>query len=312
MGPRTMRPWGASGIGVLLAFFSTNAAAAPRPWPLREAVHVQPGVTCVEEPVLRDQIRTWLDADSVDGDLRVEVEGSRRDARAVSFRMWRGHRLLASRRFEPGPADCAQMHAVLGLAIALALKVSLRDELFGELASRPDEERWALGAGATAAWDVLPGGAWGATVWFEKALPEHFAAHLEFSGLAGSSETFERVQGKFSTASVALGFSLCAVPVLGARVRGRLCAGLEARRLLASGSGFTLSKDAGVGWLAVSNSAGVSVRVSPTWSLVGAVGLVLPMEKTQIAVTDATGHVVDSRDSAAVGGSITVGAAYEF
>ncbi len=299
------------GTVALIVCLSASATAAPRPRLLREAVHVTPGITCLDEEALREQVRAWLDADSVDGDLRVEVDGSSEDARVASFRMWRGDRLIAQRRFSPGPAQCAQLHAVLGLAVALALKVSLRDELLGDLGS-PPSGKWSLGAGAIGAWKVLPGEAWGAVIWLERALPEHFAAHLGLSGLAGLDETFDRVAGKFSTAQVALDLMLCAVPTLGARVRGRLCAGLEAREWFASGSGFAVSKDASFGGLAVSNSLGVSVEVRPSWSLIGTLGLVVPTARTRIAVSDPAGRVVDTYDSAPLGGLISLGGAYEF
>jgi hypothetical protein len=225
--------------------------------------------------------------------------------------MWRGDRLIAARRFAPGPTQCAQLHAVLGLSIALALKVSLRDDLLGEADSRPSRA-WVFGAGASAAWNVLPREAWGGVVWLERALPEHFAAHLGLSGLAGSTRTFDHVAGTFSTASVALELMLCAVPALSTTVRGRLCTGLEGRASFTSGSGFSISKDAAFDTLAVSNSVGVSVQVRPSWSLVGALGVVVPMTRTQISVSDPAGRVVDTRDSALVGGQITLGGAYEF
>jgi hypothetical protein len=203
------------------------------------------------------------------------------------------------------------MHAVVGLAIALALKVSLRDELLGEPVPT-GAFGWSLGVAATGAWNVVPGAAGGALVWVEKALPEHFAARLGVSGLIGGSNQFERVSGEFVTSSVALETALCAVPLLGKGVRGRLCIGLDARALFASGSGFAISRSTVLDWFSVANSLGLSVPIAPKWALVGAIELIAPLKRIQIAVVDTAGHVVDTRDSAAAGGLLSFGGAYEF
>src|ERR1700745_3220784 len=120
-----MRRWVSVGAGLLLALRTQSANAEPSQRSLQEAIRLRRGVTCIDENALREQVRSWLDADSVKGDLRVQVDGSDSNERAVSFRIWRDNRLIAERRFAPGPSQCAEMHAVVGLAIALALKVSL-------------------------------------------------------------------------------------------------------------------------------------------------------------------------------------------
>lgn len=306
-----MRRWVSLGAGLLLALRTQSANAEPRQRSLQEVIHLRRGITCIDESALREQVRSWLDTDTVDGDLRAEVEGSDRDERTVSFRIWRDGRLIAERRFAPGPSQCAEMHAVVGLAIALALKVSLRDALLGEPIP-PAGFGWSLGGAATGAWNVVPGAAGGALVWIEKALPEHFSAHLGVSALFGGSNQFERVSGEFVTSSVAVEAALCAVPTLGKGVRGRLCTGLEARTLFASGSGFAISRSTVLDWFSVGNSLGVSVPIAPKWALVGAIGLIVPLKRIQIAVVDAAGRAVDTRDSAAAGGQLSVGAVYEF
>jgi hypothetical protein len=297
---------------VLLFVFGASAAhAAQGRRSLRDAIHVSRGATCIDDMALREQVRAWLDADTIDDDLRVEVEGSDRDERFVSFRMWRGNQLIAERRFTPGPSDCAQMHAVVGLAVALALKVSLRDELFGEQRPSPSGA-WSLGAAANGALNVVPGAAGGAVLWLERALPENFAAHVGVSTLFGGARKFDRVSGQFTTSSVALEATACAVPRFGERVRGRLCAGLEGRVLFASGSGFAVSREAALEWFSLSNSLGITVVVAPRWSFLGAFGLVVPLQRVQLAVVDPAGRAVETRELAPAGGVISVGAAYEF
>jgi hypothetical protein len=296
------------GLLSFAVFHGRAANAAPRS--VRETIDVHPGVTCLDGATLREQVRSWLDADSVDGDFRVEVEGSDHDARMVSIRLWRRDELIAQRGFAPGPSDCAQMHAVVGLAIALALKVSLRDELLGE--PRPPPRTWLLGAAGSFAWEVVPGAAGGAVVWLEKLFPQHFSAQLRLSGLIGGSNEFEQVSGEFTASSIALEAAACALPLSGERVRGQLCVGFEARALRASGSGFATSKETVLDWFSVSNSAGISVRVAPRWWLTASAGVVMPLHTVQISVVDPSGRVVDTLQSSAAGGLFSLGGAYEF
>ncbi len=296
---------------VLLASRGAIAAPAPRFRSLAETIRVQPGVTCLDEVALREQVRSWLDSDAVDADLRVEVEGSATDGRFVSIRILRGDRPIASRHFAPGPSNCEQLHAVVGLAVALALKVSLHDELFGE--SVPAVvERWSLGAAAIAAWDVIPGAAGGLMLWFEQELPQHFAARFEVSGLTGGGGQFRTVSGEFAASSLAVDLAGCAVPVFGARVRGRFCTGLEARTLFATGSGFAISKDAVLDWFSLATSAGVAVQLAPHWSLLGMLGLVVPLQNVDVSVAESGGRVVETRTLSPAGGLFSLGSAYRF
>jgi hypothetical protein len=219
--------------------------------------------------------------------------------------------VIAERAFSPGPSQCEQMHAVVGLAVALALKVSLRDELFGEEAP-PAQGKWSVGAAASVAWNVIPGVAGGAVLWGERSFSESFALHLGVSGLAGGGTRFERVSGEFVPASIAVEAAACAIPSLTSGVRGRFCAGLEGRTLIASGSGFAISKDTVLDWFSFVNSAGAAFAIAPGWSLIGTVGFVMPLQKVQIAVADPMGRIVETRESTPVGGQLSFGAAYEF
>jgi hypothetical protein len=277
---------------------------------VRETIDVHSGVTCLDGATLREQVRSWLDADSVDGDLRVEVDGSDREQQTVSFRLWHRDELIAQRSFAPGPSDCAELHAVVGLAIALALKVSLRDELLGE--PRPPARTWSIGAAANFAWQVVPGAAGGAVLWLEKLFPRHFSVQLRLSGLLGGSNGFEHVSGEFTPSSLAVEVAACALPLSGERVRGQLCVGFEARALHASGSGFDTSKETTLDWFSVSNSIGISVAVAPRWWLTASAGVVMPLQTVQISVVDPGGHVVDTLESSPAGGLFSLGGAYEF
>jgi hypothetical protein len=294
---------------VFVASSYQAAFAAPRQ--LAEAIHVNRGATCIDEAALREQVRARLGSDTLDGDLRVAVDGSSSDETFVSFRIWQRERLIAERSFSPGPSQCAQMHAVVAVAIALALKVSLRDEDLAEPARSPTG-RWSVGAATIFSWSVVPGVAGGALVWVERSFGEHFAAHLGLSGLLGAGTTFERVAGEFVSSSVAGEIAACGMPSLGRGIRVRVCTGLEGRALFASGSGFATSKETSVQWFSLVTSLGVSGAITAEWALIGALGVAVPLQKVQIVVEDPGGQVVETRDSTAVGGLLSFGAAYAF
>src|SRR5882672_8649630 len=114
---------------VVLLLPTPEALAAGPQRALTDAIQVRPRATCIEATALAEQVGTWLGTDTADADIWVRVEGSGDDSRTVSFEMGRGDRRLHRRRFAPGPERCDHLQAALGLAIALAIRVSLLDEI---------------------------------------------------------------------------------------------------------------------------------------------------------------------------------------
>src|SRR5262245_58554465 len=116
----------AGGLWLLVAVSSARADSRSH---LAQVVHVDPGATCLDAGVLIEHIVSWLGTDQVDPGLSIEVVGSTKFSRFVSFRIARHDAELAERRFEPGPARCEDLHAALGLAIALACKATVLNGL---------------------------------------------------------------------------------------------------------------------------------------------------------------------------------------
>src|SRR5882672_1850766 len=78
---------------VWLCFCLPGAARAGDPNPVRsvrDAIHLQAGATCLDVAVLVEHVRAWLGATEVDQDLWIDVEGSPKDPRVVTFRTGRG------------------------------------------------------------------------------------------------------------------------------------------------------------------------------------------------------------------------------
>lgn len=117
---------------------SVPAAAAPEPRrPLAEAVTVSPGATCLSQPTLVEHIGTWLGGDTVDPGLAIDVRGDpvRSDVAAISLKTRDGG--LIERTFEGTPPTCSDMHAVIGLGVAMAIDASVLEDLGYDVIDSP-------------------------------------------------------------------------------------------------------------------------------------------------------------------------------
>jgi hypothetical protein len=301
---------------VLLPAREALGAEAQRP--LTEAIDVHPGATCVEAGALAEQVGVWLGAETADADVWVRVAGSDDDPRTVSFEMGRGDRLLARRRFAPGPERCDHLQAALGLAIALAIRVSLLDEIVGPKQPAPERpaneprEPWAVGVGAVVAFGVLPGTSLGAGIRAERELPPNFALRLGVMGLSTWNQTFATVSGSFDAEIVALRLDACVRLDLTPRLTGSGCAGFLAGGLLSQGRDFVSSRSAASLWTAAAEAVEIGYRAGKHWSLDAEVSLVLPLRRTQVQVLSGAGDVKEARALSSAGVTMTVGPAYRF
>lgn len=117
-----------------------NAAEAATPEarrPLAEALIVTPGATCLAHATLVEHIRTWLGGDTVEAGVAIEVRGdeTRSDTAAISLRTRDGG--LIERTFEGAPPACSDMHAVLGLGVAMAIDASVLEDLGYDVIDSP-------------------------------------------------------------------------------------------------------------------------------------------------------------------------------
>jgi hypothetical protein len=303
---------------LVVVFSARDALADSNRRALTDVIDVRPGATCVELAPLAEDVAAWLGADTVDADVWVRVEGSTEDPRTVSFEMGRGDRVLARRRFAPGPERCEYLQAALGLAIALAIRVSLLDEIVGprqeSAPARPPEARrpWAVGAGGAASFGVLPGAALGASVFAERYLPPSFALRLGALGLATRDRTFATGSGAFDAEILALRLDACARFDFVRRLSGLACAGFLAGELLAQGHDFASSRSASSAWIAAASAIGVAIGLADRWSLNVDASLVLPLDPPQVEVLSAAGTVAETRDLSQAGVTMTFGPLYRF
>lgn len=266
---------------------------------LGDAIVLRPGATCLERDRLVAQIRTWIEIDRIDARLVVEVVGDGSDPRRLAFSLRRGDDVIAVRRFDPAPARCADLHSVVGLAIALAIDATLLENLqrepdpeppdrepvdpepepepepsprppqppVGPVTAppgprpRPKPRQWSLWSEVVGVFSVgaPPGVGGGARFGLYGRWKE--LVDVGAGALVHSSGA-ERVGEGSAVLSVAAGrFDVCAGPRLG-RVRLRGCTGLVAGAALAAGRGFDEDSTTRVPWVAVPIGARLEARIA--------------------------------------------------
>ncbi|MFY0531229.1 hypothetical protein [Nannocystis pusilla] len=111
--------------GLLLA----PAPAPPSPRPLREALRVEPGATCLTADALADAATTWLGRDTIDPSVaRIDVRGDPARPHSVAIALEiRGE--LVERTLDPPRPTCSDLHALVGLAIAIAVDAAVLEGL---------------------------------------------------------------------------------------------------------------------------------------------------------------------------------------
>jgi hypothetical protein len=321
--------WLALGVLALAVVFQAalvpgRARAAEPARPLGEAITVEPGATCLDAATLVEHVQSWVGGDTLDADVVVDVRGSPDQPRVVGFRMLRGGQVLAVRRFDPGPSRCEQLHAVLGLAIAMALNASLVEDLArtaipaprpAPLVAPPAVESlapWAIAVDALVAVAVLPDPAPGIEARIEKALTPTFRARLDLLAVLAPGESFAGAPGHFETWLLAPRLDLCAAFELAPRVRPRACMGLSAGALRAQGYSYPLPQSTFIRWLAVANELGVAADLSRRWSIDASAALILPVARNSIVLRDYSGNVLQRRELAPVGWIFGLGPLFRF
>ncbi|MET0386567.1 MAG: hypothetical protein ABW321_11440 [Polyangiales bacterium] len=277
-------------------------------------MRVAPGVTCLESERVVEHIATWLGTERVAAPLVIEVNGSPYFARTVWFRIRRGDATLAERRFEPAPERCDNLHAAVGLAIALALKASLLDSLIGvrtELEAQAFHP-YRIGAHALGGGAVVPGLAWGLGLSLQRVLTDRFAARLSVLGVWGPRGDFAADQGRFTTLLTLGRLDVCSRLVTSGRVNISLCVGITAGALYATGEAFPMSRHALVPYFAVAHALELDLALSTRWSLALAIDVLVPVRRASFVVREQTGTVLAAHELAAAGALLALGPACHF
>jgi hypothetical protein len=284
--------------------------------PLADALELRPGASCLSREALSSQIAAWLGKDTIDHDLSLLVAVHAHDARDVSFELRRGELLLASRRFAPAPAGCAQLEAILALAIAMAVEVSLRDELLVSLGGGPAPARLQTSVATLAELGLrlLPGTSTGGAV--RVGLRVHRLVALRFEGWVHTSQN-EALRGapvqlELDTWLAGVRAAACLLLPLTRALVVSTCGGLGAGSLRIAGEGNPGARAARLPWAALAAAAELSVALSEHWSLEAGASLEVPLGQRRYGLRHADGTVATSEPLPRVAATLRAGPAYYF
>ncbi|PRP93371.1 hypothetical protein ENSA5_42690 [Enhygromyxa salina] len=300
---------------------------------LDDALAVEPGLTCLDRATLLANLLSWRDAAEVDPRVSIRVRGSSDSPRALSFVVRVRDEVAVERRFEPAPDSCADLHAVVALAIAIALDDTLATELGlvdeaarveqarpgeGDLPSQarrtppPPRRRGpalALTAAAGAFAGLTPGLSGGGELSLDLRPLDHF--DLRFGALATHLPGFKLDEGRVGVTLAAGRLDLCwgTAPRV---VRLRTCGGVAAGASVSVGRGYTDNFRRAIPWLGGIAAVDLAVHLVGPLALELRVEGVFPFHRTRIDVRSTGGQLLASERFPVAGLVVAVGPRFEF
>lgn len=241
-------------------------AVAPAQRPLKDAITVEPGASCLQATRLWDHVATWLGRTQVRADVRVVVRGDTTDPRRISFELIQGPR-SRTRVFESSPEICGDMHAVVGLAIALAIDAEATSNLATTEGAVTSRSRLLVAIQASVAYEALPGLSLGGQLGAERELLPWLSARLDGFAQHSRRDTIVGSGGTFDATLVAGSLALCTGGRLDPSVRFSLCAGLASGAVYAEGDGFAPNRSDTGFWLAVRSGVRLEIQLGVPWVL---------------------------------------------
>jgi len=273
--------------------FEADVAAAPsESVAISDALTVDAGATCLEHDRLSEQIVGWLGSDEIDPRLAIHVEGDANDERSLRFTLHDRDEALSERVFRPGPSRCDDLHAVVALAIAMAVDATVVESVVPEPEPEPPPElkpqpepkplpesevsavppepldlkprtpAWELRGHlrGVLAYGAPPDVGGGAQLGLELGWNDLVDLQL---GVMATSAGARPVDGAtLAVTLVAARADGCVGPRLG-QIRPRACLGMLAGSALGEGRGFQRDYRAHLPWLAAALGADVRVALVP-------------------------------------------------
>ena len=314
---------------------SPGRAPTPSKRSIAAGLTVTPGATCVAAETLAEHVTTWLGVDTIDADVAIEVRGDpfARNAAVILVRTPAG---LIERAFDDGPPACSDLHAVLGLAIAMAIDSSVLVGLGYEVidtapppvsapavdserppllarrpASAPAPRRVrALAAVRGGLWlGVVPGIAGGGQLQLELGWRPWFELRLGVLGGYGGRRMLGAGTVDFGLVA---GRADACFGVQRRRLRPRLCVGPAVGALQAMARGYEAATDFVSPWLAAAAALELRVVTTRVFAVDIVVDAVVPVIKpvALVRAPDKPGMIGDAVSFAPVGMVIGVGGAF--
>lgn len=306
--------------------------------PIAAVLRVMPGATCLSAETLAEHVPAWLGRDEVELGVDIEVRGDPFVANAAAITVTTPAGRI-ERAFDDGPPGCSDLHAVLGLAIAMAIDASVLGTLGYEVVDPPppspaplpasDSERPPLQARrrpveppprlarlrAVAAvrgglWaGLVPGLAGGGQLHAELGWRPWFELRVGVLGGYGQRRPLGTGTVEFGLAAGRL--DVC-FGVQRRRLRPRLCIGGAAGASQALTRGLEPGQALVSPWVGAALALELRIVTTRVFAVDVSLDGVVPFFKPSIAVRDPidASMIVDSVNSAPVGAVLAIGGAF--
>lgn len=313
-----------------MLFAAWIAAVQPEPPAMHtvvDALEVSAGTTCLDAPRVAEHAARWLERDRIDARQTIEV---RAEVDRVLLVVRTDEEVVVERGLSPVPADCADLHAAVGLALALAIDASVLESLGVEPAPAPtpapaeDAERApdptpapeppepprrgplvGIELGATTMVGVPRGVAFGAAIAGQLGVLPWLDIELGLVATGGLPVDVD--PGNVVPVLTFAKGAVCPRRDLSQRIALRGCLGVDAGALLAFGRGFDEARLARLPWFAVRTGIDLDVSVAPRAALRFGLDAIVPALQTEWAVRNGMGAVLARERAANLGGALTIG-----
>lgn len=287
-----------------------HGEAAPAPASERSvdgAIEVVKGATCLDEKRLEAHVRAWLGRGRVPPGVRVFVRGDAVNPRVIEFKIAREGK-IRQRRFDPAPATCDEMHAAVGLSIALSIDAGVLQRMLERGLDAEEPPRLLaveIGAGAGA----IPGLSLGGATGIEYGWLRWFSARADVFGQYSWNNRVNGTSGNFDATVLAVSLHACGGGRFSRSFRVAFCAGAAGGVLHTRGHGFTVSHADTGAWITALSGVRFEVLAGIPWVLDADVVSPLWVPAIRVEQPGGTDHF---RDPTIAGLLVTLGPAFEF
>lgn len=236
---------------------------------LREGLTVDAGASCLDATRLVEHIAMWLGRDRIASSIRIQASGDATDPLKITFQLTDGAR-VAHRVFESSPEVCGDMHAVVGLAIALAIDAELLSEVVANDAEATTPQRHLASVQLSIGYEALPELSLGMTLGGEVGVASWLSVRLDGLSQWSQNDTVGGSAGnraRFDSLLVASALGLCAGGQVEQGVRLSLCLGAGAGVVYAAGRNLSPNRSDISPWLATLGGVRIEAWLGLPWVL---------------------------------------------
>lgn len=288
----------------------TKLSTPTGPVPLEQVLTVAPGASCLQAAKLVRHVRTWLGRSQVQGDLAVRVVGDARDEEhgtSVAIKITRGAD-TSHRAFEGVAARCEELHAIVGLAVALGIDANaLRNA--APFSQSPPKPARLLSAGLSAGTGLLIGPSLGLGLGAETGWLPWLSTRLDVDFHHAWGARLGTSPGRFDQTLLASSLQLCAGGQLAGPLRVAVCTGPSLGLLRVRGRGFSTNSVATGLWFALRTGIRLALVVGIPWTLEAS--LVSPILSPSVRLLREPSEAID-RKASSLGCVLTLGPAWSF